>query len=185
MSFRFRQRLEARDRGAERIGPAVVLDEPLGGPDDLERARLALVGGVAPRGDAVTAEDGADRSRVRAPDRGHVQAELEARPPPADPGDAIAEAAAGLVLAVGRGREGDAGVGVEVIDVTSVDQPVHRGVDRRRRAAAPVEAEVEGGDHLVLALDARIDVDEGAQAVEPKHRETGLGQRARGRRRNP
>ena len=74
--------------------------------------------------------------------------------------------------------DGDAAVGVEVVDVGGGDEAVHRGVDRRRRAAPPVEAEVERGDHLVLALLARVDVDEGPQAVEAQHGEAGLGQRA-------
>ena len=59
-----------------------------------------------------------------------------------------------------------------------VDEAVHRGVDRRRGAAPAVQAVVEGRDHLVLALDARVDVDERAQPVEPEHREAGLGERA-------
>ena len=59
-----------------------------------------------------------------------------------------------------------------------VDQPVHRGVDRRRRATLAVEAEVERGDHLVLAVNAGIDVDERTQAVEPQHGQPVLGQRA-------
>ena len=54
----------------------------------------------------------------------------------------------------------------------ALDEAVHRGVDRRRRAAFAVEAEVERGDHLVLALLAGVDVDEGAQAVEAQDRET-------------
>ena len=85
--------------------------------------------------------------------------------------DPIAEAARGQGLAVGRGREGDPGVGVEVVDVVGGQQAVHRRVDRRRRAAPAVQAVVERGDHLVLALDARIDVGEGAQPVEPQDRQ--------------
>ena len=60
----------------------------------------------------------------------------------------------------------------------AVDEAVHGGVDRRRRAALAVEAEVERGDHLVLALLARVHVDERAQPVEAQHGETGLGERA-------
>ena len=59
-----------------------------------------------------------------------------------------------------------------------VDEAVHRGVDRRRGAALAVQAVVERGDHLVLALDAGVDVDERAQPVEAQHGEAGLGQRA-------
>ena len=178
MTLRFGQRLVPGDRGAERVGPAVVDDEPLGGPDDLERPRLALGRGVAPGRDAVPAEDGPDRLGVGAADLGHVEAELEAGSPPVDPGDATAEAAAGQVLAVGRRRERDPRVRVQVVDMVRVDEPVHGGVDRGRGAAAAMEAEVERGDHLVLAFDARVDVDEGAQAIEPKHRKPGLGERA-------
>ena len=58
-----------------------------------------------------------------------------------------------------------------------VDEAVHRGVDRRRGAAAAEQAVVERGDHLVLAVDARVDVDERAQPVEPQDRQAGLGQR--------
>ena len=57
-------------------------------------------------------------------------------------------------------------------------EPVHRGVDRRRRAALAVQAEVERGDHLVLARLARVDVDERAEAVEAQDREAGLRERA-------
>ena len=49
---------------------------------------------------------------------------------------------------------------MQVVDVRGVDQAVHRGVDRRRRAALAVQAVVERRDHLVLALDPGIDVDQ-------------------------
>ena len=178
VALRLGERLVAGDRRPERLGPAVLRDEALGRPDDLERARLALRGRVAPGGDPVAAEDRPDRLGVCPPDLGHVETELEARPAPVDPGDAIAEAAPGQRLAVGGGRERDPRIGVEVVDVGGVDEAVHRGVDRRRRAASSVEAVVERGDHLVLALDAGIDVDERAQAVEAQDGEPGLGQRA-------
>ena len=59
-----------------------------------------------------------------------------------------------------------------------VDEAVHGRVDRRRRAALAVQRVVERGDHLVLALDARVDLDEVAQPVEAQHREALLGERA-------
>ena len=52
-----------------------------------------------------------------------------------------------------------------------VDEAVHGRVDRRRGAALAVQAVVERGDHLVFALDAGVDVHEGAHAVEAQHGE--------------
>ena len=111
-------------------------------------------------------------------DRGDVEAELEAGAAPRHPDDLVAEDVLGEPLAVGRGRDRDAAVGVQVVDVRGRDQAVHRGVDRRRRAALAVQAEVEGGDHLVLAVLAGVDVDERAQPVEAQHGEPGFGERA-------
>jgi hypothetical protein len=67
---------------------------------------------------------------------------------------------------------------VQVVDVRRPDEAVHRGVDRRRRTAPAVQAVVEGRDHLVLAVDTRVDVDERAEAVQAEHRQARLGQRA-------
>ena len=99
-------------------------------------------------------------------------------PPPRHPQHPVAEALLGQRLAVGGGGQRDPRVGVQVVDVRCVDQAVHRGVDRRRGAAAAVQAVVERRDHLVLALDAGVDVDERAQPVEPQHREARRGEGA-------
>ncbi len=114
----------------------------------------------------------------RVVDRGDVETELEPGASPRHPHDPVAVDVLGQLLAVDGGGDGDAAVGVEVVDVGGVDEAVHRGVDRRRRAALAVEAEVEGGDHLVLALLARVHVDEGPQAVEPQDRQPGGGEGA-------
>ena len=120
----------------------------------------------------------ADGLRVRRLDRGDVQAELEAGAPPRHPHHPVAEALLGQLLPVGRGGQRDPGVRVQVVHVRGVDQPVHRGVDRRRGAALAVQAVVERGDHLVLAVDPGVDVDQAAQPVQPQHRQVLLGQRA-------
>ena len=156
----------------------VLGDVRRGGVDDPERVLLGLLAGVAPRGDAVAAEDAADGLRVGLLDRGDVQAELEAGSAPRHPDDLVAEDLLGQRLTVGGGRDRDAGVGVQVVDVRGVDEPVHGGVDRRRGAALAVQAVVERRDHLVLALDAGVDVDERAHPVQPQHGEAGLGQGA-------
>ena len=117
-------------------------------------------------------------SRVGLLHGGDLEAELEPRTPPRHPYDAVAEALLRQRLAVGRRRQRDPGVGMEMIDVRGVDESMHGGVDRRCCAAAPMEAVVEGGDHLVFSIDPGIDVGERAHAIEPKHGETFLRQRA-------
>ena len=65
-------------------------------------------------------------------------------------------------LAVCSRRDRDAGIGVEMIDVGGVDQPVHRGVDRLGPAPPLRTGRVERRDRsLVLALHAGVDVDQG------------------------
>src|SRR5699024_9169079 len=92
---------------AERLRGTGALDELGGLADDPQRVLLRLLGGVAPGGDAVPAEDAADRGGVLALDSGDVQAQLEAGAAPRHPHHGIAEALAGQALAVGRGRERD------------------------------------------------------------------------------
>ena len=62
--------------------------------------------------------------------------------------------------------------------MVGVDEAVHRGVDRRRGAAAAVQAVVERGDHLVLALDARDRRRRARGAGPAAARRARLGQRA-------
>jgi hypothetical protein len=164
-------------RSVSGSGPALV-DEFPGGGDDLKRARLALVAGVSPGGDAVPAEDHPDGLWVIALDGGDVEAELEPGPPPRHPGHPAAEALAGQLLPVGGGGEGDAGVRVQVVHVRRLDQAVHGGVDRRGGAALAERAEVERRDHLVLALYARVDGGQRAQRAQAQDRQARLGQRA-------
>ena len=168
-ALRGRQRLVLLHAGTERQLLRVLLDVALGGADDPERVLLRLRAGVAPRGDAVPTEDAADRLRVGLLDGRDVEAELEARTTPRHPHDLVAEGLLGQLLAVGRGRDGDAGVGVQVVDVRRIDEAVHRGVDRGSGTALAVQAVVERRDHLVLAVEARVDVDERAHPVEPQH----------------
>ena len=121
----------------------------------------------------MAAEDHADGLGTGGVDRGDVETELETGTPPRHPRDAVAVDVLRQLLAVGRGGDRDAAVRVQVVDVRRGDEAVHRGVDRRRRAAATVATEVERGDHLVLARVARIDVDERAQrgrAAAPRGR---------------
>ena len=152
------ERRELLARLAERLLLAVRVDVRLGGLDDPQRVGLGLLGRVAPRGDAVPAEDAADRLRVLRLDRRDVQAQLEARAAPRHPDHLAAEDLLRQLRAVLRRRDRDARVGMQVVDVCGIHQPVHRRVDRRRRAALAVQAVVERRDHLVLAVQARVDV---------------------------
>ena len=163
---------------SEGFGFRVFGDVGRGGVDDPQAVGLGLLRGLPPGGDAMPAEDAADRLGVGFLDRGDVEAELEARTPPRHPDDAVAVDLLGQRLAVGRGRDRDPGVGVQVVDVGGVDQAVHRGVDRRSRSALAVQAVVERRDHLVLALDTGVDAGQRTHPVQPQHRKTGLGQRA-------
>ena len=166
------------ERRTERLGLGVLGDVGGGGVDDPEAVGLGLLAGVAPRGDAVAAEDAAAGLRVLLLDLGDVEAELEAGAAPRHPHDLVAEDGPGQLLAVGRGRDRDAGVGVQVVDVRRVDEAVHRGVDRRCGTALAVQAVVEGRDHLVLAVHAGVDVDERAHPVQPQHGQAARRQRA-------
>ena len=91
----------------------------------------------------------------------------------------------GQLLTVGGGGDGDPGVGMQVVHVGGVDQTVHRGVDRRGGPALAVQAVVERGDHLVLAVDAGIDVDQRPHPVQPQHGQTATPSGCRGHRRSP
>ena len=179
------QRFVPGDDGSEGLGGAPSGEEGLGGADDVERVRLARVARVSPSGDAVAAEDDADRLRVRLLHGRDLEAELESRASPRHPHDAIAEALLGQRLAVRRRRQRDARVRMEMIDMRGIDETVHRGVDRGCRAAAPVQAVVEGGDHLVFSIDSRVDVDERAERDRAGAPRALPSSTCRGHRRNP
>jgi hypothetical protein len=132
----------------------------------------------------VTAQYHPDGLGVLGGHRRDVQAELEAGPPPRHPPHPVPEAGPGQFLAVGRGGERDPGVRVQVIHVLRVHQPVHGRVDGRRRTTFAVQAEVERGHHLVLALHSRVHPGQRAEPVQPQYGQAAGGQRA-GSRRTP
>ncbi len=124
------------------------------------------------------AQDAADGLRVRRLDRGDVQPELETGAPPRHPHHPVTERLAGQLFPVDGGGQGDPGIRVQVIHVRGVDQAVHRGVDARGGAALAVQAVVERRDHLVLPVHPGVHVDQGAQPVQPQHRQVLRGQGA-------
>jgi hypothetical protein len=86
----------------------VGVEVGLGGVDDPAAVGLGLDAGRPPGGDSVAAQDDADGFGVGVVDGGDVEAQLEARSAPRDPGDAVPEDLLGQRLAVGGGGEGDA-----------------------------------------------------------------------------
>jgi hypothetical protein len=161
-----RQRLVPRAHRAERIGPAPLGDEPLGPADHVERDGLAGFGRVGPGRQPVAAQHHAPQARIVGRQRGDLQAQLEAGSAPRHPRHLAAKALLGQGLTIDRRRQGDHGVGVQVIHVAGVHQRVHRGVDRRRRAAGPPAAVIERGHHLVLVVDAPIHALQGAHPLD-------------------
>ena len=126
----------------------------------------------------MAAENDADEIRVGSLYCGDVESELKARPPPRHPRHLLAEDLVRQPLPVGGRRDGDAAVGMEMVDVRGIDEGVHGGVDRRGGGAASMDAVIERGDHIVFVRFAAIDVDERAYAVEPERGEAGFCQGA-------
>ena len=139
--------------------------------DDPQASFLDLLARRPPRGQPVTAEDGAD-DPLLAGQLPHRPAQLPARPLPRHPRHRAAPDLLDQLLAVGGAGQGDDAVGMQVVDVRVLDQRVHRGVDRRGGTAGPVAAVGEQPDHLVLVLDAAVDPVQAHQPVSLEHRET-------------
>ncbi len=172
------QRRVAVDDRAERVRPAAGGQEVFGGADHPQRILFALAGGGAPGGDPVPAQHAADRVRVRGLDRGDVQTQLEPRAPPPHPHHPVAETLLRQRRTIGRRRQRDPRIRVQMIHMRRVHQTVHRGVDRRCGAALAVQAVVERGDHVVLPLHPRVHVHQRAQPIQPQYRQPRPGQGA-------
>ena len=181
----FRQGRVAGQFRAEGFGPAVFRDVLFGLLDDPQGVRLGLLAGGAPGGGAVAAQDGADGLRVGVLDRGDVQAQLETGAPPRHPRHLVPEDPRGQRFAVGGRGDRDPRVRVEVVHVGGVHQPMHGGVDRGGGPALAEQAVVERGHHLVLAVDAGVDLLQGLQPVQAQDREPGLRSACPGPRRSP
>ena len=85
----------------------------------------------------MAAENAADRLRIVGLDLGNVQAQLETGPAPRHPDNSVTEDLGRQLLAIHRCRDRDTGIRMEVINVRRVHQPVHRGIDGRRRPTLP------------------------------------------------
>ena len=136
----------------------------------------ALVG--APGRDAVAAQDHADGVGVGVVHGGDVETELEAGSAPGDPDHPVPVDLLGQPLPVRRRGHCDPAVGMQVVDVGRSPPAVHGCVDGGRRGTPPVQAEVEGGHHLVFAFLTRVDLGQGPQPVQPQHGQAFRPQRA-------
>jgi hypothetical protein len=114
----------------------------------------------------VAAEDEPFHQGVLGGHPADLEAEVEARPLPGHPADAVPEALAGEPLAVLGRRQGDDGVAVHVVDVAMGDEAVGRGVDGGGARVEVEEAVGEEPRHLVLVLLAAVDRLQGLQLVD-------------------
>ena len=103
-------------------------------------------------------EHDAGRLRVVAAEFLQPQAELEARPLPRQPADLAAEDLCRQLLAVLGGGDRDDRVGMHVVDMLPRHEGVQRRVDRGRARVEVERAVGEVAHHLVLVLDAAIEL---------------------------
>ena len=128
--------------------------------DHPETVGFRFVARGTPRRDAVTTEHHPNSVRVALVDRCDVEAQLESGAAPGDPGDPGAKDVSGQSFAVCRGRDGNDAVGMQMVDMRSLDQAVHRSVDGWCGSTPAVQAEVKSGHHLVLPGLSGIDGDQ-------------------------
>ena len=179
------ERYVAIDHLAERVRSAMLGDERLSTPNDVEAALLAFIARRTPRREAVPAQNASDRCRIRSVKRGNVEPELEARPTPVDPENLVPETTLGELRAIDRCRKGDDRVGMKMVDVHRIDECMHRGVDAGRGASAAEEAVVEQTHHFVFVFRPAVDTDQALDSAELENRQPGLRSACRGRRQSP
>ena len=127
-----------------------------GGLGDLQRTRIAGLGGVSPGEEPMTGEDHPLRFRVLPREGSDLETEIEAGTLPRQPPDLAPEQLAGELPAAGRGGDRDHGVRVHVIDVLVRHVSVQGRVDAGR-AWVEIEGAVrQVAHHLVLMLGAPV-----------------------------
>ena len=173
------KREPVRHGRAERLGPS-VLGRCSAAPRSMIQRELALglVAGGAPGRDAVTAQNHADGVGVlrlhggdssRAGSRAGATGSQTTRSPKISLVSCSPSATVATAIPLS---------GCRWSTWAALTSPCIARVDGDGPRAPPVQAEVEGRHHLVLALDARVDVDEGKQPVKPQDSETALPQGA-------
>ena len=149
-----RQRGMAR---AEKSGFPLVRGEPVGRfLDDAQRRLIAALRSRPPGEQAVSAEHHADIFGMIGRHLAELQAEIEAGTLPRQKADLVAVNLLRQLFGVGRGRDRDHRVGVDVIDVARGNKGVQRRIDRGRARIEIEGAMVEQRDHFVFMRDAAI-----------------------------
>ena len=120
--------------------PRAFLGQPVRGAiDDVERVLVAGPGAVRPGEQAMRLEHRALELGVLLREFAQLEPELVARPDPRQPANLAAEDFLGELPGIRRGGDGDQRVGMHVIDVRAVDEPMQRRVD-----AGGARIQVEG-----------------------------------------
>ena len=172
------QGLVAGTRRPERLGTPVLFEISVRLLDQRQCQGLRLVGRVGPRDDAVAAQHDPVELGLGGDEVAEPQAEVEPGPLPVEPAEPALERRLDVLAAVRRGREGDQGVRMQVVDMGEGKKSVQRRVDRRDRAARSEAGVVEQTDHPVLVVAASVDAFQAAQPLEVDERETSRRQRA-------
>src|SRR5215469_13799219 len=148
---------------------AMALDELADLIDDRDGVEVALALRVAPGKETMAAEDDAIAAGRLADDLAEHHAELKARALPGQPGELVAKLRVEFVhalLAVGRGREGDRPVRMQVIDVREGKKAVQRRVDGGRGGVVAEGDERIELDHRILFVDSAVLLLQREQLVE-------------------
>ena len=154
----------------------VLVDELAHLLDGHQAAEVGLALRLAPREEAVAAENQAVGIRLRFDRAAEHQRQLEPGPLPRHPDDLAAVLLVellDLLLAVGARGQRDRPVGMQVIDVVVRQKRVQRGVDRRRDAVVAEGAERVVPDHLVFVRFAAVAIDERLELVHVEHGKAG------------
>ena len=157
---------------AEAGPPSGRLSDRVGGAaDELERAPVALLAGLAPGDEPVLLEQNRPRALLCLQELRDPARHVEAGPLVVEPHRLVAERVRREPSSVRRGRERDHRVRVRVVDVRRGDEGVQKRLDRRSRLVRPERGAQEVVDHLGVvhlgALAQRQDL------VEPEGGEAG------------
>ena len=145
-------------RAAKSLIALVVIVKIAGGRlDKLERQVVAGFVVVVPVDESVLPHEQADELGIGPGDCFHLQAQVKARPLPADVAEAAAEDLPVEPLLVGARRDRDNGIGVHVIDVPGRQEAVQRRVDATCARVEVVRHVRVETDHVVLGLRFRSD----------------------------